>query len=1806
MLDSSDGLILNAPNLVLPDFSNIDLTALNPFASIGLMLDALDFFLMGLQDVLDGEVFGVELPLIGNQLAGGVDFIEQMRRDLIKPLRQYIEQAPQIGGEIVQALLFELLASKDSNGTVNVDGDVIDIETLLGIAGDIQGLNLLKDGPDLDGVISQGDIRLTVDLDDGAEWVFTLGGTHDLKVPLEFDLGIPAIALEMNTALQFSLEWGLTFGVGLSLRDGAYIYVGEDDELSVSVAVDVANQPPVPGEEAAIRGELGFLQLEVWEDGVAAAGLEGGPAGGSDNDPTRGTFLQAEFAVDLKEMGATDDDADRVSFSELGSLDAEVKLSADAEVNLFLKAAFNESLLPPTISALLPSINGRFTLDWETGNILAGDFDFADSLELLGFRDVEVDMGSFINDLVKPFVDKIAEVTGPLQPVIDVITAPLPVVSQLAGKSVSLADLAGAFGEFDPGMIYAIADIISLVNKIGNNSYGSFGLPLGDFMLLDKSSGNSNYLTGEELLKPGYTLAGDEKFDKDALADYLKDTLGELGDFGALLGEGIGDALTKGLVSDLGSGSEGGAGFEFPIFDNPASLFGLLLGKDVPLITYDLAPLKMEFSYVQKFPIWDALFIRLGGSVGLTIDLAFGYDTAGVRQFADSGFTNPLTLIGGLYISDTNKADGTGTDVPELILKGELFAGAELNLGIASAGADGVIGLVTNFDLYDPNSDGKVRIDELVGNFLYEWNYGSPALAPVAIFDVYGEIYAQLRAFVEALFFKIEFDITPPITLFEFSIPFERAPILATERGDGSLLLNVGQNSEQRLNGDTRDIGEKIYVESLSDTEVLVWGMGLDRSSGQKYKIKAGQSIFAYGGDGNDLIDLSLVTHNIQYVIEGGAGDDTLLGGQSGGRIDGGTGNDAITGGEGVDLIVGGEGSDTLDGKGAADVIFGDSGSVSNVDGGKRYRTIVGEKDGDDRILGGDGNDIIFGGGGSDWIEGGAGDDIVLGDGGNFDFLGGQLTRLDGRYDVNARGLGAKDTILGGAGNDALFGGAGDDLVDGGADNDEIEGGDGFDVIYGGSGADTIYGGNQDDVIFGYRDLRGADFGQAGDTADLAGAADAAAAALADGVDLIYGEEGNDFIRGQGGNDVIRGGRGADIAFGDTGDDEIYGEAGGDIVFGGADDDTLDGADGADIVFGDDGLVAYVDFDMAKADFNFTGSRIRFLGGDQLIGDGDIALLGGYTGDGLATSMDLIVTKPLASDGSDTIIGGNGDDIVFGGGGLLDTIFGDYNPGAPVPFVGPRPSGKDILIGDGGRIELTGRRVDRAAAVSDALDGKDVVTGNDGGDYMFGGGHEDTLYGFLNAAGPAGGTQPLDGVSDNDVILGDNGEILFDTSDAQNRVEQIRTTCVAGDSGRSDVIRGNYGNDVIFGGLNSSSDYLYGDDGDDILVGDQGEVIFDADGDLDTVDLIRSFTDNIGGGDVIEGNNGRDVLIGGTGADVMAGNDGEDILLGDNASIDLIGLTGRLLVQVAAMPAATAIDFITTTDAVETTGGADVMSGSAGNDILFGGVNNGGVDTLYGDSATPANAADGDDILVGDNGLLDFTLDADTDRMTLDLVRSLRDGLGGTDVISGNGGSDIAIGGTGGDEIYGDNLAAAAGALDLGDILLGDNADVLTRGPFNGPARLRALGTGIAVITTTDTAEATGGSDTISGSAGADVIAGGVAGDTLYGDRAVPNASTNALDGDDVILGDNGQLEFDRDLEGDLTEKAESEYDLTTLDRIESFMDGLGGVDTIAGNAGADTAMGGTAGDVIYGDNADATGGAADKGDILLGDNGYI
>ena len=342
-------------------------------------------------------------------------------------------------------------------------------------------------------------------------------------------------------------------------------------------------------------------------------------------------------------------------------------------------------------------------------------------------------------------------------------------------------------------------------------------------------------------------------------------------------------------------------------------------------------------------------------------------------------------------------------------------------------------------------------------------------------------------------------------------------------------------------------------------------------------------------------------------------------------------------------------------------------------------------------------------------------------------------------------------------------------------------------------------------------------------------------------------------------------------------------------------------------------------------------------------------------------------------------------------------------------------------------------------------------------------------------------------------------------------------------------------------------------------------------------------------------------------------------------------------------------------------GSQNIMLGGVNNDdgILLNGIEK---DIMYGDRGGTSEADqptslsifnDGDDIMLGDNGLLDFTYDpndysdidppitADSDRNTLDLIRSFEDALGGVDVISGNKGLDVAIGGTAGDTIYGDDENASAAANDLGDLLLGDNADIflVAKGTATGGDLKLVLPEGeetdaaVKTIRTTDeeydpnvAEKNTGGRDTISGNATGDIIAGGVEGDTIYGDRA-SEETTQALDGNDIILGDNGAFEWLSagrlvEVEGidiaannaDLYDWFTTLYpggdeDLTTLDLVTTEQPNNGGRDTIYGDEFKDMVFGGTDADTIYGDDGmdlPEGSGTISNDDLLFGDHGRL
>lgn len=76
-------------------------------------------------------------------------------------------------------------------------------------------------------------------------------------------------------------------------------------------------------------------------------------------------------------------------------------------------------------------------------------------------------------------------------------------------------------------------------------------------------------------------------------------------------------------------------GLEIPVLTQPSQAFGLLLGKpDVNLFTYDLPDLEFTLKYDQFFPIIYVFGINVAGTLTTAVDLKFGYDTKGLKDFS--------------------------------------------------------------------------------------------------------------------------------------------------------------------------------------------------------------------------------------------------------------------------------------------------------------------------------------------------------------------------------------------------------------------------------------------------------------------------------------------------------------------------------------------------------------------------------------------------------------------------------------------------------------------------------------------------------------------------------------------------------------------------------------------------------------------------------------------------------------------------------------------------------------------------------------------------------------------------------------------------------------------------------------------------------------------------------------------------------------------------------------------------------------------------------------------------------------------
>jgi Ca2+-binding RTX toxin-like protein len=313
--------------------------------------------------------------------------------------------------------------------------------------------------------------------------------------------------------------------------------------------------------------------------------------------------------------------------------------------------------------------------------------------------------------------------------------------------------------------------------------------------------------------------------------------------------------------------------------------------------------------------------------------------------------------------------------------------------------------------------------------------------------------------------------------------------------------------------------------------------------------------------------------------------------------------------------------------------------------------------------------------------------------------------------------------------------------------------------------------------------------------------------------------------------------------------------------------------------------------------------------------------------------------------------------------------------------------------------------------------------------------------------------------------------------------------------------------------------------GTSIVLGDNGIVQMDPTGTYLASIMTTGFNQDLGGDDTIVVGNGNMVIMGGYGSDTITAGAGNSVILGDNGSVAYNAL--GLFTQVA------------TTDISDSTGGNNVITAGNGNFIVMGGV---GADTI-----SLADTAGGTTVVLGDNGIVQ--MDPTGTFLASVTTTGFDQNLGGNDSITVGNGTMVIFGG------YGADTITAGTATATFSVLVGDN----------GTATYDASGL-LAMVTTTDTSNSTGGDDIIKGGDGNYIAIGGVGNDNI-----------TLGNGNAYVLGDNGTVNLDPSITS------------------TGYVEGLGGDDVITVGNGNHAIIGGIGNDIINSGNGS---------DYLFGDNG--
>ncbi len=754
------------------------------------------------------------------------------------------------------------------------------------------------------------------------------------------------------------------------------------------------------------------------------------------------------------------------------------------------------------------------------------------------------------------------------------------------------------------------------------------------------------------------------------------------------------------------------------------------------------------------------------------------------------------------------------------------------------------------------------------------------------------------------------------------------------EAGNDRMIWNPGDDTDLNEGGagtDTVEVnggnGAEVFTTTANGTRVR-----FDRLDPAPFSIDIGTSealvVNMNGGDDQFSATGNLAAL-IQVTVDGGAGNDTLLGTNGNDQLIGGDGNDFVDGQQGNDVaFLGagddvfqwdpGDGSDTVEGQDGYDSLLfnGSNGAevfAATANGGRVLFT---------RNLGSitmDLNDVetldlnTLGGADTVTINPLAGTDLTTVNVNQADTIGGTtgdnaadvviVNGTSGNDIIDVFGAGASAAVVGLPTRVNITGseGANDSLV-----INALSGNDGVTATTLPAGVIklTLDGGEGDDSLLGSQ-----------------------------GADVFLGGAGNDFIFGDNGNDLALMGAGDDVFQWDPGDgnDTIEGQDGADkmLFFGSNASENVDiSANGGRVIFARD--VASVSMDLDDVET----IEFRALGGLDNVTVGDLSGtdltrveldLRGPSGSGDEASDTVTVN---GTQGSDTInvAGDAGGVRVLGLHAAVDVFFHEL------------ANDQLIVNGQGGNdaIDASSLRGDSLALTLNGGLGNDTLIGSEGNDRFNGGDGNDVA--LMGAGNDEFVWNPGD---DNDVLEGQDGfdKMVFNGA---NIAENINISANGG--------RVLFSRDVA----NVSMD-----------LNDVEGIDFRALGGADNV-----VVNDLAGTDVVEVN--VDLAAAGGAGDGAAdtvtvqGTNGDDavVLVGDASGTSVLGLSARVNIT-GAEPSfdRVVVNALDGDDVVEASGmvGGSLqlaVNGGAHDDILIGGVGN---DVL--------NGGDGDDVLIGGPGL---------------------------------------------------------------------------------------------------------------------------------------------------------------------------------------------------------------------------------------------